>query len=67
MIGISLPMFFCYLAGLMLYTGGSFFALILSDGHPAFLIMLAFGLFFFYLCWMVLVTDWQSPKRGRQQ
>lgn len=65
MLGFSWGAFFIYLAALTFMVLGGFIGLVQS-GHPAFLIPILLGLFFFYLCWEAVVGPPERPtRRGR--
>lgn len=57
----SNAMFFLYLGALVFMVLGGFFGLIKSEGNPAFLLPVLFGLFFFYILWEVVVG---KPEQG---
>ncbi len=54
MVGFSWGAFLICLGGLCFLVLGGFWGLIQS-GHPAFLVPILMGLFFFYLCWEAVV------------
>ena len=65
-LGFSWGAFFVYVAALILVTLGGIWGLIESR-HPAFLVPILIGLFYFYLCWEAVVGPTESsppPSRG---
>ncbi|HEY4669345.1 MAG TPA: hypothetical protein VIH05_06185 [Tepidiformaceae bacterium] len=66
MIGFSFGAFLVYLAALTLMVGGGFYGLIASK-HPAFLVPILMGLFFFYLCWEAVVETGDRPPPPSKQ
>jgi hypothetical protein len=60
--------FLVYVAALVMVTLGGFILLIESH-HPAFLAPILMGLFFFYICWEIVVSDTEAApppsKQGR--
>jgi hypothetical protein len=59
-LGFSWGAFFVYVAALILVTLGGIWGLIESR-HPAFLVPILIGLFYFYLCWEAVVEDEDKP------
>ena len=55
-LGFSWGAFFVYVAALVFVTLGGFWGLLQSH-HPAFLVPILIGLFYFYLCWEAVVED----------
>lgn len=60
-LGFSWGAFFVYVAALIFVTLGGVWGLIASGGHPAFLVPILIGLFYFYLCWEAVVEDEDAP------
>lgn len=46
-------------------TVGGFWGMLASEGHPAFLLPIAFGLFYLYLLRLIFFTDWITPKPSK--
>ncbi len=67
MLGFSWGAFFVYLFALVFMVLGGFWGLFQSH-HPAFLVPILLGLFYFYLCWEAVVEDGSSatPPRGKK-
>ena len=59
-LGFSWGAFFVYVAALILVTLGGFWGLLQSH-HPAFLVPIFIGLFYFYLCWEAVVEGDDAP------
>ena len=59
-LGFSWGAFFVYVAALIFVTLGGVWGLIESH-HPAFLVPILIGLFYFYLCWEAVVEDEDNP------
>jgi fatty acid desaturase len=55
-LGFSWGAFFVYVAALVFMVLGGFWGLAASH-HPAFLVPILMGLFFFYLAWEAVVED----------
>lgn len=69
-LGFSWGAFLVYVAALLFMTIGGLWGLIESH-HPAFLVPVLLGLFYFYLCWEAVVEGDDDappgpPARGRQ-
>lgn len=66
-LGFSWGAFFVYVGALIFVTLGGVWGLIQS-GHPAFLVPILIGLFYFYLCWEAVVDedDWAPPSRKNE-
>ncbi len=65
MLGFSWGAFCIYIGALTFMVLGGFFGLLQSH-HPAFLIPILLGLFFFYLCWEAVVGPPESAPRRRR-
>lgn len=67
MLGFSWSAFLVYVFALSFMVLGGFIGLVESGGHPAFLVPILLGLFFFYLCWEAVVGPPEpgKPRRGR--
>lgn len=58
--------FLVYVGALVFMTLGGFILLVESH-HPAFLAPILMGLFFFYICWEIVVGDVEAaPPRSKQ-
>jgi|GEM_PF-1189257 len=55
-LGFSWGAFVVYVAALIFLVLGGFWGLVESK-HPAFLVPILLGLFYFYLCWEAVVED----------
>lgn len=55
-LGFSWGAFCVYVVALIIVVLGGFWGLIESH-HPAFLVPILMGLFYFYLCWEAVVED----------
>ena len=61
-LGFSWGAFVVYVVALLFVTIGGVWGLI-ESGHPAFLVPILIGLFYFYLCWEAVVEDDEAPPR----
>jgi len=59
-LGFSWGAFVVYVGALMFMTIGGLWGLFAS-GHPAFLVPVLLGLFYFYLVWEAVVEDEDNP------
>lgn len=66
MIGFSWGAFLVYLGALIFMVLGGFWGLFQSH-HPAFLVPILLGLFYFYLCWEAVVEDESGPPPPRSK
>lgn len=67
MLGFSWGAFLVYVVALCFMVLGGFWGLVQSH-HPAFLAPILVGLFFFYLCWEVVVETGENlgpPNKQR--
>ena len=61
----STVMFLLYLFALVFMVLGGFFGLIESQGNPAFLLPILFGLYFFWILWEITVGRPEKSAAGR--
>lgn len=59
-LGFSWGAFLVYVGALMFMTIGGLWGLF-ESGHPAFLVPILLGLFYFYLAWEAVVEDGDNP------
>jgi len=66
-LGFSWGAFFVYVAALIFVTLGGVWGL-MESGHPAFLVPILVGLFYFYLCWEAVVDedDFAPPSKKNE-
>ena len=66
-LGFSWGAFFVYVAALIFVTLGGVWGL-MESGHPAFLVPILIGLFYFYLCWEAVVDqdDFAPPSKKNE-
>ena len=68
-LGFSWGAFFVYVTAITFMVLGGFWGLFQSH-HPAFLVPILLGLFYFYLCWEAVVEGEDAPgppKAGGQK
>ena len=59
-LGFSWGAFCVYVLALCIVVLGGFWGLVASH-HPAFLVPILLGLFYFYLCWEAVAEDDDAP------